>query len=86
MNKTYIRTRDIFNIKDKSIRKRYFDYCYNKALKCGLICQVHINEKHLPVLYLEGSKCHFIKYYFVTMFATANRMDGVKRLISIVKT
>ena len=54
MNKTYIRTRDIFNIKDKSIRKRYFDYCYNKALKCGLICQVHINEKTFSSAVFRG--------------------------------
>lgn len=83
--KTYIRTSDIFNNKDVNIRMNYIYFCYTKALKCGLQCRLDIGEKFSTLL-LSGSKWGFIKYYLITLLKTENKMDGIKRLISIIFT
>ena len=86
MTKTFIRTRDIFDIDNGSIRQRYFKYCYEAALKCGLQCVQRTNKDGFIVLELSGPKCQFVKYYFKTLSKTTSKMDGVKRLISIIFT
>lgn len=86
MSKTYIRTSDIFNIKNEVINQRYFKYCYQKAIKYGIQCTKHMNEQHFIVLGLSGNKYQLVKYYLATMLKTQNKLDGVKRLISIITT
>lgn len=86
MSKTYIRTSDVFNIENKIVNQRYSKYCYEKAIKLGIQCKKHMNEQHFMALELSGSKCQLVKYYLITMFKTSNKLDGVKRLISIITT
>lgn len=83
MSKTYIHTRDIFDISDQNIRGRYFDFCYNKALECGIECRCYV-ESNVPNIELWGSKCQLIKYYLVTLTKCSHKLDGVKRLISVI--
>lgn len=85
MSKTYIRTFDVFNIEDEKKRMKYFDLCRKKALKCGLICQCHIEGMN-TTLFMEGSKQQFVKYYSASLLKTKHKIDGIKRLISIIFT
>lgn len=85
MNKVRIHTYDVFNFADDSIRMRYFDFCHEKALEYGLQCKCYI-EGQYPKLELWGSKYQFVKYYCITLFKTKHKMDGFKRLISIIRT
>ena len=85
MSKTYIRTFDIFNIEDAKKRMIYFNFCHEKALKYGLICKCRIEGKN-TTLFMEGSKLQYIKYYLATLLKTEYKMDGIKRLISIIFT
>ena len=83
MSKIYIRTSDIFDIKDAKKRMAYFDFCREKALKCGLTCKCHIEGKN-TTLFMEGSKQQYIKYYLATLLKTKYKTGGIKRLISII--
>ena len=85
MSKTYIRTFDIFNIEGAKKRMAYFNFCHEKALKCGLTCKCHIEGKN-TTLFMEGSKLQYIKYYLATLLKTEYKMEGIKRLISIIFT
>ena len=86
MRKVYIRTYDIFAYKDEVKRMKYFDFCHKKALKCGLICQCHIDGVNTK-LFIEGSKLNIIKYYLITAFKTEdNVMDAIKRTSSLILT
>lgn len=85
MSKTYIKTFDVFNIKDAEKRMRYFNFCREKALKCGLICSCHIEDMN-TTLFMEGSKQQFVKYYLASLLKTKHKADGIKRLISIIFT
>ena len=85
MSKIYIRTSDIFNIEDAKKRMMYFNFCHEKALKCGLTCKCHIEGKN-TTLFMEGSKLQYIKYYLATLLKTKYKTDGIKRLISIIFT
>lgn len=86
MRKVYIRTYDIFAYKDEVKRMKYFDFCHKKALKCGLICQCHIDGVNTK-LFIEGSKLNIIKYYLITAFKTEdNVMDAIKRISSLIFT
>ena len=80
MSKNYIKTSDIFNIEDAKKRTAYFNFCREKALKCGLICNYHIEGKN-TTLFMEGSKLQYIKYYLATLLANEYKTDGIKRLI-----
>ena len=80
MSKIYIKTSDIFDIKDAKKRTAYFDFCLEKALKCGLICKCHIEGTN-TTLFMEGDKLCFIKYYLATLLKDKYKMDGIKRLI-----
>ena len=82
---TYIRTYDVFNIKDEKKRMEYFDFCREKALKCGLICKCHIGDVN-TALFMEGRKQQFVKYYLISLLKTECKIDGIKRLISIIFT
>ena len=83
MSKNYIETSDIFNIEDAKKRMAYFDFCREKALKCGLTCKCHIEGTN-TTLFMEGDKLCFIKYYLATLSKNVCKMDGIKRLISII--
>ena len=83
MSKIYIRTRDVFNIEDAKKRMAYFNFCHEKALKCGLTCKSHIDGTN-TMLFTIGSKGCYIKYYLVTMFKTEHKLNGIKRLIEII--
>ena len=83
MSKNCIRTSDIFNFEDEKKRMKYFDFCREAALKCGLMCKCHVNGIK-TTLFMWGSKRQFIKYYFITLFKTKYKVDGVKRIISII--
>lgn len=85
MSKIYIKTSDIFNFEDAKKRMKYFNFCREKALKCGLIYKCHI-EGEKTTLFMEGSKWQFIKYYLATLLKTEYKTDGIKRLISIIFT
>ena len=85
MSKNYIRTSDIFNIEDAKKRMIYFNFCREKALKCGLICKCRI-EGEKTTLFMEGSKLQYIKYYLATLLKNEYKTDGIKRLISIIFT
>ena len=86
MRKIYIRTSDIFEYKDEVKRIKYFDFCYKKALKCGLICRCHIDGVNTK-LFIEGSKWDIIKYYLITVFKTEdNTIDAIKRITSLIFT
>ena len=85
MSKNYIRTFDVFNIEDAKKRMAYFNFCHEKALKCGLICKCHIEGTN-TTLFMEGDKLCYIKYYLATLTKTDYKMDGIKRLISIIFT
>ena len=85
MSKNYIKTSDVFNIEDAKKRTAYFNFCREKALKCGLICDYHIEGKN-TTLFMEGSKLQYIKYYLATLLKTKYKTDGIKRLISIIFT
>ena len=82
MQKTYIRTKDVFDGKSY----KHFGYCSRKAIKYGLDCVKHINKDGILELHLSGPKCQFIKYYFVTISKTDKKINGLKRLISIILT
>ena len=83
MSKIYIKTSDIFDIEDAKKRMAYFDFCLEKALKCGLTCISHIDGTS-TMLFMIGSKKCYIKYYLVTMFKTEHKLNGIKRLIEII--
>lgn len=86
MRKTYIHTCDVFNHGDEGARQRCFISCYKKALlNRGLINCVHYEDDRIT-LELWGTKYQFIKYYLLTLLKTEHKVDGVKRLISIVFT
>lgn len=84
MSKTKFHTYDIFDIKDDDRRKKMFDSCHKKALKCGLQCRRIVD----PDLSLElwGCRHQFIKYYLITLFENVNKIDGFKRLMSFIFT
>ena len=82
MQKTYIRTKDIFDGKSD----KHFGYCSRKAIKYGLDCVKCTNEDGILELHLSGPKCQFIKYYFATISKTDKKINGLKRLISIILT
>lgn len=69
MAKICIHTYDIFDIKDATMRSRYFDFCHKKALNCGLVCRCIIRDSFTK-LELWGTKRQFLKYYFQTMTNT----------------
>lgn len=83
MSKTYIRTFDLFNIKDNKKRMRYFDFCRKIALECGLICQCHLEGTNTK-LFMRGSKWQFVKYYLITLLKTERKTYGIKRLVSVI--
>lgn len=83
MSKIYIRTKDVFNIYDANFNQKCLNYCYEKALKYGILCGKTYNKKHW-VLELAGPKHQVVKYYFVTMLKTTNKINGIKRLISVI--
>lgn len=85
MSKTYIRTFDIFNIEDEKKRMEYFDFCRESALKSGLICLCHIDGMN-TTLFMEGSKQQFVRYYSISLLKTKRKIDGIKRLMSIIFT
>lgn len=86
MSKIYIRTGDIFNIKDDKRRMDVFNGCRKKALKCGLICHCHIDGEN-TTLFLEGTKSQFIKYYLSTMCEDDKTIiDGIKRILYIMSS
>lgn len=85
MRKTFIRTKDIFNNDDKCLRQKYFDICYRKALKYGIKCEKHITDNGFDLI-MAGSKMDFIKYYLSTLLETESKINGVKRLFSIITT
>ena len=85
MSKIYIKTSDIFDIKDAKKRMAYFDFCLEKALKCGLTCKCHIEGTN-TTLFMEGDKLCYIKYYLATLLKNEYKIDGIKRLISIIFT
>ena len=85
MSKIYIRTSDIFDLEDAKKRMTYFNFCHEKALKCGLTCKCHIEGKN-TTLFMEGSKLQYIKYYLATLLKTEYKTDSIKRLISIIFT
>ncbi len=82
MRKTYIRTEDIFS-KDAV---KYFNACYQTALKCKLICMVKATRNSGITLCMSGAKKSFIKYYILTLLKTEKKTGGVKRLFSIICT
>lgn len=83
MNKTEFHTTDIFNINDVETRWRYFDFCHKEALKCGLTCKCIMDQTFMK-LELWGNRCQFFKYYFKTLKMCLKKMDGVKRLASVI--
>lgn len=83
MSKTIFHTCDIFNITDQKIKMEYFDFCYKKALECGLTC-VCKDIGSTPKLKLEGTKWEFVKYYFLTLTKCDCKWKGIKRLLSFV--
>lgn len=83
MSKTYIRTFDLFNIEDNKKRMRCFDFCRKKALECGLICRCHLESTNTK-LFMRGSKWQFVKYYSTTLLKTERKIDGIKRLVSVI--
>lgn len=86
MKKIYIRTSDIFSYKDEVKRMKYFDFCYKKALKCGLICRVHIDGRNTK-LFIAGPKWDVIRYYLATAFKSDDYIiDAIKRIISLILT
>ncbi len=85
MMKKYIRTSDVFEYKNEIKRMQYFNFCREKALKCGLMCRCHIDGIN-TILFIEGRKINVIKYYLLTVFKTEDGIDGIKRIISIIFT
>ena len=65
--------------------KDFFNFCHEKALKCGLTCKCHIEGKN-TTLFMEGDKLCYIKYYLATLLKNEYKIDGIKRLISIIFT
>lgn len=82
MKKIGFHTYDIFDIKDNDTRKKMFDSCHKKALKCGLQCRCIIDRDWR--LELWGFKCQFIKYYLITLFENVSKTYGIKRLVSFI--
>lgn len=85
MMKKFIRTSDVFEHKDEIKRMQYFNFCREKALKCGLMCRCHIDSKN-TTLFIEGRKVNVLKYYLLTVFKTEDGIDGIKHIISIIFT
>lgn len=84
MSKTYIRTFDIFSIENDKKRTMVFDFCHKKALESGLKCQCHLEGTNTK-LFMEGSKWQFVKYYSMTILKhERKKIDGIKRLVSII--
>lgn len=82
----YIRTSDIFNIADERLAEKCFKDCYKKALKCGLICKVHIRDTGFKELFIEGPKSKIVKYYFATLGNNKRPFGDIKRLFDIIAT
>lgn len=80
-----IHTIDIFNNKTMAKGQKYLDFCLEKALQCGLAYKCYTGSPFAK-LELWGSKHAFVKYYFVTLLKCDNKMDGIKRLVSIMRT
>lgn len=85
MKNFQIRTADVFMNSDNEHHKKLFDACYNRALKSGLMCRVHIDDEY-KVLYMAGHKSNFVNYYIKTMFINKPALDGLKRLVEILNT
>ncbi len=83
MVKTYFHTCDIFDIEDEVVRRKYFNFCYKKALKCGLKCRCIIENSFME-LELWGSKYEFLKYYLKTLTKCQYKLKGVRRFISFL--
>lgn len=83
MSKKHIHTYDIFDIKDVKINKKYFNFCHKEALRCGMQCRCYIKQPYMK-LELWGNKYQFIKYYLNTLSKCSHKMNGVKRLASII--
>jgi len=75
-------TYDIFDVKD-DIREKYFDFCHNKALACGLTCKCSIVDD-IPRLEMWGTKSSFLRYYLVTLTKCEYKIGGIKRLLSFI--
>ena len=85
MKNFQIRTADVFKNCDDEYHKKLFGTCYKRALRSGLMCNLHIDDEY-KVLYMAGNKNNFVKYYIKTMFINKPALDGVKRLVEILNT
>lgn len=83
MSKRMYYTYDIFDIADQKINMECFDFCYKKALECGLTC-VCEDVESTPKLELIGTKWQFIKYYFLTLSECDCKLEGIRRLLSFI--
>ena len=81
MRQVYLRTSDIFN--NDKIGREMFDRYFSIASKYGLVKSTVNNSKDLKIiLYLEGSRLNFLKYYLETLIhVETHKIQGLKRLI-----
>lgn len=83
MIETDYHTYDIFDNDNENKRMRYFDFCHNKALECGLICRCILRDRY-PKLELWGSRHQFFRYYLLTLTKCEYKSKGIKRWLSVL--
>lgn len=81
--KTGFHTYDIFNIEDETVRQKYFSFCHEKAICCGLECACH-TKAPMQKLELWGTKSQLIKYYILTLTKCQYKLKGIKRIASFI--
>lgn len=77
--KKMFRTYDAFD----SVAMRYFEDCKRKAKVFHIFHYAVINNDE-RILILSGNKIQFIKYYCTTLLKWHRKIDGIRRLISVI--
>lgn len=84
MAKVIYRTYDKFNYSDNKEKEEVFEFCYKKALKCGLECERYVDENQNLRLYLYGTKLQLFKYYIITISKSDSKIGHIGRCIKVL--
>ena len=86
MSKTYIRTSDVFEHEDASIRLTDYVNCFKIASWLGIVSGKEKTDDHIITLYLTGSSIKICLYYMLTIPPNdGNILDVFKRVLYIMK-
>lgn len=83
----YIKTCDIFDIKDERMNTKCYTDCCRIAKELGVFDTLGICTKtYMPKINLAGRKDKVVRYYIRTLLKTDHKIDGIKRVIDIILT